>query len=86
MKALLVAACLTFALPVSAVEDASDGSAASMDGGATAGAAGMNPPDEDDPGSNCSCFWKDELPEGTAALGLPWIAMLFARRATRGRR
>lgn len=84
MRAMVFAACLTFALPVSAVEEA-DASVASLDGGATADAA-MNPPDEDDPGSSCSCFWKDELPEGTAALGLPWILFFFVRRATRKHR
>jgi hypothetical protein len=85
MRALALAACLTFALPVSAVEEASDASVESLDGGASADAA-MNPPDEDDPGSSCSCFWKDELPEGTAALGLPWILLMFVRRATRKHR
>lgn len=83
-RTLSFLACLTFALPVSAVEEASDARVASTDGGATAD-AGMNPPDEDDPQSSCSCVWKDELPEGTAALGLPWAALLFVRRATRKR-
>jgi hypothetical protein len=82
--ALAVVACLTFVVPVSAVEEASDASTESLDGGPTADAS-MAPPDEDDPASSCSCVWKDELPEGTLALGLPWVALLFVRRATRVR-
>jgi hypothetical protein len=77
-------ACVAFASPAAA--DGGAGVAgSSADADDASADAGMNPPDEDDPGSGCGCYWKDELSEGTAALGLPWVALLFARRATRKR-